>query len=262
MEKQGNKKDLRRLYDELGEELNKIELPSGEELHQLLAGNVGGERRSAPYVSLSRQRPVWRYAVAAMLVLALGVGVWMFERNPNGHPVVAERPSEPLPDDTVAPVADSIIQPVPVAPQPEGTVLASVGVKKDEVVPAVEADSTVVPAQVPAEAVAPLLAVEDTSGEKMPVAESKDTLEEPAQLPHIIDNYPDKPTADEVEKVVRDENNRRALRSNRKRRANKQKEGFIEKQKKQREGIYYDIKIVPTPHFVPNGGGSHIIMYY
>ena len=264
MEKQGNKKDLRRLYNELGEELNKIDLPSGEELHQLLAKNSQAKRRGAPYVPLSRPRPVWHYAVAAMLVLALGIGVWMVERNPNGAPVVAEQPDEPLHYETVTPVADSIVQPVPDAPRPKETVFASVEVKEDNVVPETVADSVVEPVFVPVEVDAPLLAVEDTVKEELNVAESKDTLKKPDELPHIIDNYPDKPTVEETDKIIREGNNRRALRGNRKRHINRKKDGFIEKQKEQREGIFIEIKTVPmqTPHFVPNAGGGHTIIYY
>lgn len=263
MEKQGNKKDLRRLYNELGEELNKIDLPSGEELHQLLAKHSQGKRRSAPYVPLSRPRPVWRYAVAAMLVLALGIGVWMFERNPNGAPVVAEQPGEPLHNETVAPLADSIVQPVPDVPQPKGTVLASVEARGEKALPEAAADSVPAPVIVPVEVEAPLLAVEDTAKEDMPVAESRDTLEEPATLPHIIDNYPDKPTIEETDKIIREENNRRALRGNRKRSVKRKKEGFIEKQNEKREGLFFEIYTVPvyTPHFVPNGNGGHILFY-
>ena len=103
-------KDLRQLYRKFNDEMERVELPSGNELRQLI-GERGAEKKpSAPYIPLSRPKPVLRYAMAAMLVLALGVGVWMVERRQSGPSMAASRPEKPaaVADTAALPIADSI----------------------------------------------------------------------------------------------------------------------------------------------------------
>ena len=67
-------------------------------------------------------------------------------------------------------------------------------------------------------------------------------------------------------KIIKDENGRRALRSNRRRRMFKKREDYIDKQKDQREKIYIEAEQQLNPqmrmHFVPTGNGRQTILYY
>ena len=266
-------KDLRQLYRKFNDEMERVELPSGDELRQLI-GERGAEKKpSAPYIPLSRPKPVLRYAMAAMLVLALGVGVWMVERRQSGPSMAASRPEKPaaVADTAALPITDSIEPTAIDKPQVQLERLASTPMPEtDKTRVQVAADSVAAPSVL--ETKAPeiqMIADADTAGEMQPLAEVRDTIVNDSATgsdPHSVRSYPDKPTQSEVEKIIKDENGRRALRSNRRRRMFKKREDYIDKQKDQREKIYIEAEQQLNPqmrmHFVPTGNGRQTILYY
>ncbi len=266
-------KDLRQLYSKFSDEMERVELPSDDELRRLIGGMEQEKKRSAPYVPLSRPKPVLRYAMAAMLVLALGVGVWMVERRQGGPSVAASRPEEPaiVADTAALPITDSIEPTAIDRPQTQEQRLASTPMPETgRVCVQVVADSVAAPSVL--ETKAPeiqMIADADTALEMSPLAELQDTTATDSAIgsdPHSVKSYPDKPTQSEVEKIIKEENGHRALRSNRRRRMFKKREDYIDKQKDQREKIYIEAEQQLKPqmrmHFIPQGNGRNTIIFY
>ena len=66
---------------------------------------------------------------------------------------------------------------------------------------------------------ATMVAETDTAAAPLPLAEQqKEEDTATSRDVHTIDNYPTKPTTTEVDNIIKEENSRRALKSNRKRR--------------------------------------------
>ncbi len=271
MEQFAKRSDLRRLYKDLSTELEAVELPSDDELHRLIGGHQASEKSGAPYVPLSRPKPIMRYAAAAMLVLGLGAVGWLVQRHQGEAPMVASKGEEPkviVADSIVEPLRDSVAQTVVTAPPVVSERLAAV--QKAEVEPRVQvaADSVVTPeARQQEEMPATMVAETDTAAAPLPLAEQqKEEDTATSRDVHTIDNYPTKPTTTEVDNIIKEENSRRALKSNRKRRMFKRREDFMEKQKEQREKLYIEVeKQLPNQmrmHYVPLGNGRYSTLFY
>ena len=264
----GNR-EIRDLYKRFNDKMDKVALPSDEELTQLLDRYDAEDRQRAPFIPLTPRRHYWRYAAAAIVAAALVVFGWkLWSGTPSQGPLTADTPTdsiatEPQPD-TIAPT-----MPQPTIPDRDSRIAAihtSDSVADTRSIIAKEtADTLSLPAvpnvqqQAIAEQEMPLPVQEE-----QPADRGSDTTAPPLEPARGMEEYPQKPTVDETEKVIRDGNNRRALKSNRKRHINRKKEGYIEKQEEQREGLYLKIKTVPmqTPYFVPNSTGGHIIFHH
>lgn len=264
------KDNINDIYRQFSSEMDRITLPSDEELMQLLDRHDAENRQRAPFIPLTPRRHTWRYVAAAVLVGVLAVFGWMFwSGEPSQGPITADIQTDSI---TTEQQPDTIVptMPQPTFPDRDSRIAAihspDSAASAHPVVGRNTADTLSLPAtpnvqqQTIAEQELP-----QPINEEQPADNGSDTTAPPQEPARGIEEYPQRPTTEETEKIIRNGNtNRRALRGNRKRHTNKKKDGFIDKKNKEREGLYYEIKTAPvqTPHFVPNGNGGHTTFYY
>lgn len=69
--------EIQDLYSRFSNEMDKVVLPSADELMQLLDEHDRGDRHAAPFVPLTPRRRWWRYAAAAVLLVGLATAGWL-----------------------------------------------------------------------------------------------------------------------------------------------------------------------------------------
>ena len=102
----GKGKDLQSLYSSFDREMEKVDLPSQEELLKLLQNHDGGAGGTTPIVPLARKRIKWQYAAAAIVVFVVSIVVTNHFRGHSDAGQSANLPQYPQDDISKSPVAD------------------------------------------------------------------------------------------------------------------------------------------------------------
>ncbi len=275
--------EIEKLYGRFSKEMDNIPLPSEEELMQMLDRHDAQGVRQVPFVPVSRRRTPWRYAVAALLAGALFVFGWLlWPQGGSPSPMVAEQAesgerkaeSGMATQDSIIPA--TIAEPEIIKPRQLASRKAESGKRKAEsdgrTADSAVQQETVKPVVLPAEQLPALAETEPADTAATPQPDAADSTATPPKPEHEIDDYPERPTIKETEDIIKQENSQRAWKkrklSGKRKSHDKDGKSFIEKQRKEREGVRIEtpkpapLPPTPMPHYIPMGNGQSRIVWY
>ena len=262
--------DLKTMYRRFGQEIDKVPLPSEDELLALInrepaAASDSAPRRVAFAPAKRHQRSRWiRYAAAVLLMVSAGAMGWLLLRQPDA-PTMADRPSQPA--TPAGPAADSThattsrpdsLQPVPLLPMADEVLLAEQPATQN---PQAAADSAERPQHL-----APSSAAPDGLLSDLPVM-THDAATDSSDLLHLTPDYPERPLMKDKDIKINEDNSKQTLREKKIQEARRRQKFRMEKNNNNENS---DVNVIapnpstpqPRPHWVPTGNGHHTRIWY